>query len=220
MKIENEPAKEESRAEYVRKTIQDQRQRQQQRQSISPGTKPYYRSQYQMKTSDDTRPITGTINLFGEEPLGIFSKSDITLSQSSDCLKIWKKLEEKELKLAITHPPANYFEKMALWTEQGKLWRFPINNEQGLEDEEKVDFSEHVFLEQHLEPWCPKKGPIRHFMELVCVGLSKNHYITAQEKKEHILWYRDYFEQKKDILKATIVQQNEEKDKSKLLSSQ
>ena len=56
-------------------------------------------------------------------------------------------------------------------------------------------FHAHVFLEHHLEPWCPKKGPIRHFMELVCVGLSKNPYISAQKKLDHINWYKDYFEQ-------------------------
>lgn len=70
----------------------------------------------------------------------------------------------------------------------------------GLEEESKVYFTEHVFLEEHLEPWCPPKGPIRHFMELVCVGLSKNPYLTVQDKKEHIEWYRNYFEEKKALL--------------------
>ncbi|KAL1376205.1 hypothetical protein pipiens_017034 [Culex pipiens pipiens] len=121
--------------------------------------------------------------------------------------KTWNALHERELRLAVTHPPANHFQKMALWTEQGKLWRFPINNEQGLDEEAKVSFTEHIFLEDHLEPWCPKRGPIRHFMELVCVGLSKNYFISAHEKREHILWFRDYFEQKKDLLKQVIVQE-------------
>lgn len=70
----------------------------------------------------------------------------------------------------------------------------------GLEEEQKVPFTEHVFLDAHLEGWCPKKGPIRHFMELVCVGLSKNAFYTVEEKKEHILWYKEYFESKKDLL--------------------
>lgn len=89
---------------------------------------------------------------------------------------------------------------MIQWTDQGKLWTFPINNEQGMEEEKAVDFSEHVLLENHLDGWCPQSGPVRHFMELVCVGLSKNHWYTAKEKKEHIFWYRDYFEEKKDLL--------------------
>ncbi|KAH9628373.1 hypothetical protein HF086_015903 [Spodoptera exigua] len=70
----------------------------------------------------------------------------------------------------------------------------------GLEEEQNVHFSEHIFLDAHLEGWCPKKGPIRHFMELVCVGLSKNAFYTVQEKKDHIMWYKEYFESKKDLL--------------------
>lgn len=70
----------------------------------------------------------------------------------------------------------------------------------GIEKEQNVHFTEHVFLDAHLEGWCPRKGPIRHFMELVCVGLSKNAFYTVQEKKEHIMWYKEYFESKKDLL--------------------
>lgn len=89
---------------------------------------------------------------------------------------------------------------MILWTDQGRLWKFPIDNEQGWEEEQNVDFSEHVLLEMHLDGWCPTSGPVRHFMELVCVGLAKNHHLSAKEKKDHIFWYRDYFEEKKDLL--------------------
>uniref|UniRef100_A0A182N2S8 Small ribosomal subunit protein mS31 n=1 Tax=Anopheles dirus TaxID=7168 RepID=A0A182N2S8_9DIPT len=154
----------------------------------------------------------GSVKLFEEEPLGIFT-DPAALKESPDTLRTWQKLNERELRLAVTHPPANHFQKMALWTEQGKLWQFPINNEQGRDEEAKVPFTEHVFLEEQLEPWCPTKGPIRHFMELVCVGLSKNHYITAQEKREHINWFREYFEQKKDLLKDIIVQEGGGKSK-------
>lgn len=67
--------------------------------------------------------------------------------------------------------------------------------------DQEEHFSEHIFLEQHLEDWCPTKGPIRHFMELVCVGLSKNPYLSAKEKREHIMWFKEYFDSKKDLLK-------------------
>ena len=73
----------------------------------------------------------------------------------------------------------------------------------GLEEEKKVYFTDHVFLEKHLEPWCPLKGPIRHFMELVCVGLSKNPYLTVEAKKEHVLWFREYFKDKLELLQET-----------------
>jgi small subunit ribosomal protein S31 len=40
-------------------------------------------------------------------------------------------------------------------------------------------------------------------MELVCVGLSKNPYITVQMKLEHINWFCKYFEEKKEVLQDT-----------------
>lgn len=70
-----------------------------------------------------------------------------------------------------------------------------------MKGEENVYFTEHVFLEKHLESWCPSKGPVRHFMELVCVGLSKNSYMTVEAKREHLEWYKSYFEEKKALLK-------------------
>lgn len=69
-----------------------------------------------------------------------------------------------------------------------------------MEEEQNIHFSEHVFMERHLKGWCPTSGPIRHFMELVCVGLSKNPYMTVQEKVNHIMWYRDYFKSKEQLL--------------------
>ena len=38
-------------------------------------------------------------------------------------------------------------------------------------------------------------GPVRHFMELVVTGLSKNPFYTAKEKQEYVEWYRKYFSQ-------------------------
>lgn len=89
---------------------------------------------------------------------------------------------------------------MAQWTDQGKVWKFPIDNEQGMDLEKQTDFTEHIMLDMHLEDWCPSRGPVRHFMELVCVGLSKNNFLSAEEKKDHILWYKQYFEEKKENL--------------------
>lgn len=96
--------------------------------------------------------------------------------------------------------PRNGFEEMIQWTKEGKLWQYPINNEAGLDEEACVPFHEHVFLEKHLESF-PRQGPVRHFMELVITGLSKNHHLTVQQKQEHIAWFRDYFQQKDDVMK-------------------
>lgn len=41
-------------------------------------------------------------------------------------------------------------------------------------------------------------------MELICIGLSKNPYLSVQQKREHIEWYRNYFDEKRDILQRVI----------------
>lgn len=198
MKIDRrQQPKEQTRGDYVRRSLSLKTQGSA---SSSGSSKSNKGSSSRKPTKREAETFTGSVNLFGGEALGIF-KDPTQLKESPDMLKTWSHLEKHELQLQVTHPPANYFEKLALWTEQNKVWKFPIDNERGLDEEANVDFSEHIFLEQYLEPWCPDKGPIRHFMELVCVGLSKNYHITAKEKKEHILWYKDYFESKKDLLK-------------------
>lgn len=160
------------------------------------GGKPVQTKRYK-KPMDNYLPI----NLFGSEPLDIFKDIDESNKSSSVQLTTWDKLHEKSLKMAVTHPPKNIYEQMIIWTEQGKLWKFPINNEQGLEEENNVFFAEHVFLEPLIDEWCPEKGPIRHFMELVCTGLSKNPFLSVEEKKDHINWFRQYFHEKNQLLK-------------------
>lgn len=128
---------------------------------------------------------------------------------------------------------------MIRWTEEGKIWHFPIDNEQGsdrkwccpflsaqqshvrtfffililsgLDEEAQFSFEQHVFLDQALESWCPKNGPVRIFMELVCNGLSKNPYLTVKQKHEHIEWYQNYFDEKKEVLERMVVQQKQQK---------
>lgn len=207
MKIDRrQPANEMSRSQFVRKSLATPRTDTSRERFVN-------RSRTQNQQNRQPEPNSGSVNLFGVKPLDIFN-DPTKLRDSPDILETWDHLHKHALKLAVTHPPANYFQKMALWTEQGKLWKFPIDNEQGMDEEFATDFSEHIFLEQHLESWCPSKGPIRHFMELVCVGLSKNPYLSAKEKKAHILWYRDYFEDKKELLKEIIISQKETTQKT------
>lgn len=195
LKVEKEehPQRQPSRAQMVRAALEKSSQ------SVRP----------QRFTRRERKPTeVSIVDLFGATPLNIFERA----STAIDPCTTWSSLEKKELRLAVTHPPRNYFEKMALWTEQGKVWKFPIDNEQGWEEEHKTDFTEHVMLEMHLD-WCPQKGPIRHFMELVCVGLSKNNFLSAKEKRDHLIWYKEYFEGKKDMLGEllTLGDTNEEK---------
>ncbi|CAK1540275.1 unnamed protein product [Leptosia nina] len=185
----------ETRGQQVKRMVQ--------RAQAQPRDEKQPQPQRRPQTDRERRPAQSTsqpvsVNIFGGEPLGIFKPG--TQTNYGTKLDVWEQLNQRELTLATSQPPANYFEKMILWTEQGKVWKFPINNEQGMEEEENVHFSEHIFLDAHLEDWCPTRGPIKHFMELVCVGLSKNAFYTVQEKRDHIQWYREYFESKKDLL--------------------
>jgi small subunit ribosomal protein S31 len=190
-------------------------------------------------------PNREDIDLWNGKSSDIFNNMG-TVSSDMPVLKTWRALEERELKLLTSCPPANIFQEMILWTEQGKLWKFPIDNEQGfhktyisyiiyllftrkiyyyhsyiydnisgMEEESNIHFSEHIFMERHLKDWCPKLGPIRHFMELVCNGLSKNPYLTVQEKINHIMWYKEYFESKQDLLQQLEVIQEVFPDKIK-----
>lgn len=69
-------------------------------------------------------------DVFSGQPIGIFESVE-SLKVEPDQLKTWTKLEQHELHLRMSMAPRNYFEKMAYWTEEGKVWHFPIDNEQG-----------------------------------------------------------------------------------------
>ncbi|XP_069658887.1 small ribosomal subunit protein mS31 [Haliaeetus albicilla] len=132
--------------------------------------------------------------------LNIFTKAS---PETESALKtvssptIWDLEFAKEIAAITAQPPRNGFEEMIQWTKEGILWEFPIDNEAGMEDD--AEFHEHIFLEKHLEDF-PKQGPIRHFMELVICGLSKNPYLSVKQKIEHIEWFQKYFEEKKEFL--------------------
>lgn len=69
------------------------------------------------------------VSVFGGTPLDIFEVGK--LIEHQDSLNTWGKLKRHEFRLNMLYAPRNYFEKMAYWTEEGKIWKFPIDNEQG-----------------------------------------------------------------------------------------
>lgn len=153
----------------------------------------------QLQRRQPSKRTGAQVDLFGAEPFTYFK--DMKPIDQPVRLETFNNCMEREMRLSITHPPRNIYEQMILWTEKGMIWQFPIDNEQGLDEEKTVYFAEHIFLEQHLEGWCPDQGPVRHFMELVCVGLSKNYWLTVQEKKQHIMWFKEFFADRKKLLK-------------------
>ena len=71
------------------------------------------------------------------------------------------------------------------------------------EAEAEVPFYEHIFLDSFLEKF-PQIEPIQQFMTLVLNGISQNSFLTVKEKHEIIEWYRNYFEEKKDIINEAL----------------
>ncbi|XP_012996622.2 small ribosomal subunit protein mS31 isoform X1 [Cavia porcellus] len=147
-------------------------------------------------------------DLFKGKRLNIFDTKQFTeeapLTEASPSL--WDVEFAKQLATVNEQPFQNGFEEMIRWTEEGKLWEYPVNNEAGFDDDGS-EFHEHIFLDKYLEDF-PKQGPIRHFMELVTCGLSKNPYLSVKQKVEHIEWFRNYFKEKRDVLKENNIQFN------------
>eukprot|EP00096_Caligus_rogercresseyi_P010035 TRINITY_DN3533_c0_g1_i1.p1 TRINITY_DN3533_c0_g1~~TRINITY_DN3533_c0_g1_i1.p1 ORF type:complete len:327 (-),score=83.90 TRINITY_DN3533_c0_g1_i1:52-1032(-) len=130
-------------------------------------------------------------DLFGAKPLGIFGPGFVEKSEAQE-LKTWEACLQRDLDILLSPRPKNFLEEMVVMTDKGMLWQLPLDNEFGIKEDELEPFHQHVFLEKHLEPWCPKTGPIRHFMELVTVGLSKNPHMSIDKKIGHIKWFGEY----------------------------
>lgn len=147
--------------------------------------------------------------LFAGERLNIFDpKGKYTAGEESP---LWEKLAREQLELSVHCAPENGFEEMIKLTEEGKLWHFPIDNEQGLEQEAQVPFYEHVLLDHLLETF-PTQGPVRQFMELIIMGLSKNPYISVERKHQTVEYYRQYFEDKNLMMNFEITEDAGEKE--------
>ncbi|CAH6787125.1 28S ribosomal protein S31, mitochondrial [Phodopus roborovskii] len=144
--------------------------------------------------------------LFKGKRLGIFDVKAFAdeAPEAEAPPSLWEIEFAKQLATVNEQPLGNGFEEMIQWTKEGKLWEFPVNNEAGFDDDDS-EFHDHIFLDKYLEGF-PKKGPIRLFMELVTSGLSKNPYLSVKQKVEHIEWFRNYFNEKRDILKENKVE--------------
>lgn len=115
-------------------------------------------------------------------------------------LEMWEKFSRYENERAIDMMQSNGFNRLIMQTEEGLLWKYPIDNEQGLEAEQQVPFEDHVFFDQYLQD-LPKDENIRAFMELVVSGLAKNNWITVDRKREVIRFYKEYFDGRRQTYK-------------------
>lgn len=121
--------------------------------------------------------------------------------------KYSKKLTSKRLKLWSSslqdQLPSNGFEDLIRLTEEGKLWKYPIDNEQGLDAEKGVPFEDHVFLDHLLEDF-PQNDYIQSYMQLVIAGLGKNYWMTVERKHEIVRFYKEFFEEKKELFEMEV----------------
>lgn len=69
-------------------------------------------------------------DVFSGTPLGIFTLEDGEKKSLTNTVA-WDYLYQRDSRLIVTHSPANIFVQLTLWTEQGKIWKFLIDNEEG-----------------------------------------------------------------------------------------
>lgn len=147
-----------------------------------------------------TNNLRLALKKFGNSELFSYATRSKETLKRSRTLPVWDSFVEHDLKNVNMKLPLNGFDEMIQLTEQGKLWRYPIDNEQGLEEEKQVPFEDHVFLDHLLEGF-PDNENIRSFMKTVMSGLGRNHWMSVERKHEIIRFYRDYFEAHKDAYK-------------------
>lgn len=70
----------------------------------------------------------------------------------------------------VNEQPIQNFEKMIQWTQEGRLWESPMNNEGVV----MMMVHEYIFLDKYQEDFS-QQGPVCHFMEPVPRVLSKMH---------------------------------------------
>ena len=84
--------------------------------------------------------------------------------------------------------------------------------------EAEIPFHDYVFLENYLEEF-PNIEPVQEFMTLVLNGLSKNSFISLTEKKDIISWYKNYFNEKEDLIQEALESEKLEYEYRKNLAS-
>ena len=83
-----------------------------------------------------------TLKIFQPEALKPDGPEPFVIKESykKNQLKTWDKCSKRAKKIILTQPPRNMLEDMVQMTEKGMLWHFPIDNEQGV-NENKVHHS-------------------------------------------------------------------------------
>ena len=67
---------------------------------------------------------------FKEKPLDSLPVSSLNFNST------FEKCRQREIRILSRPTPRNFLEEMASWTDNGVMWHFPINNEQGIEEKD------------------------------------------------------------------------------------
>lgn len=117
----------------------------------------------------------------------------------------------------LTYSGQRGYSKLLSLEKQGRLFTYPINSENFNwyddkipEKEKNVSWEEHIdFVEKNLAEFkfsgknSGSANQLYFFLEAVGQGLSKNPYMTLDEKLDDIARYVQYFVHKKEVLLGT-----------------
>ncbi|KAF6774355.1 hypothetical protein AHF37_06526 [Paragonimus kellicotti] len=147
-------------------------------------------------------PAPLKLDLFVRKGVPVLDFKGQKISVQVNC-PVFDVVSDLEASLRSSSSSYNQFEEWLQWTVEGKMWRFPIDNEQDWE-EKQVSFVDHTFLDRHIDPELLECGPIASFMELACQGLAQNPNFMVEQKREHLKWYAAYFKGKTPIVEASV----------------
>ena len=115
------------------------------RQQLSMEQMAFLQKRAKLRRADmASKQVETSVDLESGVKLGIFT-GPVAESSDSELLGTWRHCQERELGILSTPPPRNALEEMILQTKQGKLWHFPVNNEQGI----KSSFTLSLAKKQH-----------------------------------------------------------------------
>ena len=101
------------------------------RQDLTMEQMAFLQKRAKLRRAEAAKVQEGTsVDLHSGIKLGIFS-GPLSESSDSDLIPAWRACRDREMRILSTPPPRNALEEMILQTNQGKLWHFPIDNEQG-----------------------------------------------------------------------------------------
>lgn len=79
-------------------------------------------------------PQPAKLNLFDEK-----SFQDYAVDESAYKNDVFNEINALEASAYRAKSTYNHFEELIQWTLEGKLWKFPINNEQGIKSNSVID---------------------------------------------------------------------------------